>query len=349
MRNKFKHFILPFTLALCFAVCGLFSIGHMECTNIVSASQDTYYVHDYQHNLVLSSRVSTGNVTDKALFKANLFNVMNTATYTDYNTTTVNSIAYNYGYTISRSNTFVVPEPYFTNLARRYTSTLTGFVFGEDCYFKDLTFTSPAFNRLSAEYLPILMPNNNYIYDGYCLYTRLSLSGYIQNIHITFDYTIQDVDSTDTLHTFDSDIRPLSYTSFLNKYNIDSTMTMYGYNNTFGESAQVIEFVPLDPLVNYSIYNYSCTITYADVLTALVADDEYLQFEYYSIMTTQPDLRLPTTIQYVDNTNWFEGIATAVDNFLSIELLPDLSFYDILILAIAIPVLIWILKAWLGG
>lgn len=47
--------------------------------------------------------------------------------------------------------------------------------------------------------------------------------------------------------------------------------------------------------------------------------------------------------------NWLESFVQNINSFLSIELLPNFSFRDILWLALAIPLVMWFLKAWLGG
>lgn len=45
----------------------------------------------------------------------------------------------------------------------------------------------------------------------------------------------------------------------------------------------------------------------------------------------------------------FNSIIDAVDRFMSIEILPNFSFYDLLYIALGIPLTIWLLKLWLGG
>lgn len=47
--------------------------------------------------------------------------------------------------------------------------------------------------------------------------------------------------------------------------------------------------------------------------------------------------------------NWFASVWASVDGFLQAEVLPGISFWDILIMVVAIPLLIAILKIWLGG
>lgn len=47
--------------------------------------------------------------------------------------------------------------------------------------------------------------------------------------------------------------------------------------------------------------------------------------------------------------NWFSSVWASVDGFLQAEVLPGISFWDILIMVVAIPLLIAILKIWLGG
>lgn len=47
--------------------------------------------------------------------------------------------------------------------------------------------------------------------------------------------------------------------------------------------------------------------------------------------------------------NWTQVLVANVNSFLDIELLPRFSFRDILWLALAIPLVMWFLKMWLGG
>lgn len=50
------------------------------------------------------------------------------------------------------------------------------------------------------------------------------------------------------------------------------------------------------------------------------------------------------TIVNVDSINWFEQIIRDVNSILSIEILPNISFNDILLIAIAIPLAMWVVK-----
>lgn len=54
-------------------------------------------------------------------------------------------------------------------------------------------------------------------------------------------------------------------------------------------------------------------------------------------------------IEEIDALFVFRSIVDSVDSFMSTEILPNFSFYDILYIAIGIPLTIWLLKLWLGG
>lgn len=56
-----------------------------------------------------------------------------------------------------------------------------------------------------------------------------------------------------------------------------------------------------------------------------------------------------TQILNGQNFNWMQSLVGNINSFLDIELLPNFSFRDILWLALAIPLVLWFLKAWLGG
>lgn len=56
---------------------------------------------------------------------------------------------------------------------------------------------------------------------------------------------------------------------------------------------------------------------------------------------------LVTALQ--QDINWFDSIVTTVNSLLQIQVLPNFRILDILIIAVTIPLTIWLLKAWLGG
>ena len=75
---------------------------------------------------------------------------------------------------------------------------------------------------------------------------------------------------------------------------------------------------------------------------------------YYSVQSVNDnELRYGTImtdyVNAVSSTDIVGGVADNVNSFLQIEILPGLSFFGILLLAIAVPMLIWILKIFFGG
>lgn len=68
---------------------------------------------------------------------------------------------------------------------------------------------------------------------------------------------------------------------------------------------------------------------------------------YMNAMQDYGESKTPPT--ELDGLFVFNSIIDAVDRFMGIEILPNFSFYDLLYIALGIPLTIWLLKLWLGG
>ena len=96
------------------------------------------------------------------------------------------------------------------------------------------------------------------------------------------------------------------------------------------------------------ISNYRCMIEFPTNDTLIPCN------YYYSVQSVNDDeLRYGTIfsdyMNAVSSSDIVGGVADNVNSFLQIEILPGLSFFGILLLAIAVPMLIWILKIFFGG
>lgn len=73
----------------------------------------------------------------------------------------------------------------------------------------------------------------------------------------------------------------------------------------------------------------------------------FYTIEQYNEFATRYRDQLVETVVYTPNV--FGSIASSVNNVLSIEILPNFSFFDLLIVVVTIPLTIALLKLWLGG
>lgn len=88
-------------------------------------------------------------------------------------------------------------------------------------------------------------------------------------------------------------------------------------------------------LIEISSFPFTCNYHYS---VQSVNDEE---LRYGTIFTDY--------VNAVSSSDIVGGVADNVNSFLQIEILPGLSFFGILLLAIAVPMLIWILKIFFGG
>lgn len=96
------------------------------------------------------------------------------------------------------------------------------------------------------------------------------------------------------------------------------------------------------------ISNYRCMIEFPEDTLDIPCN------YYYSVQSVNDaELRYGTIltdyVNTVSSSDIVGGVADNVNSFLQIEILPGLSFFGILLLAIAVPMLIWILKIFFGG
>lgn len=98
------------------------------------------------------------------------------------------------------------------------------------------------------------------------------------------------------------------------------------------------------------ISNYRCLIEFPSTSELVSIPCNY----YYSVQSvedynTRYGTILTDYVNIVSSSDIVGGVADNVNSFLQIEILPGLSFFGILLLAIAVPMLIWILKIFFGG
>lgn len=98
------------------------------------------------------------------------------------------------------------------------------------------------------------------------------------------------------------------------------------------------------------VSNYRCIIEFPSTSDFVFIPCNY----YYSVQSvedynTRYGTILSDYVNVVSSSDIVGGVSDNVNSFLQIEILPGLSFFGILLLAIAVPMLIWILKIFFGG
>lgn len=80
-------------------------------------------------------------------------------------------------------------------------------------------------------------------------------------------------------------------------------------------------------------------------------DSERAQYwlRYSDYLEAQTELMSDMIFNYNNDISIFRTIVASVNDVLQIEILPSFRIFDILLLAITIPLTVWLLKAWLGG
>lgn len=125
----------------------------------------------------------------------------------------------------------------------------------------------------------------------------------------------------------------------------NSAFYLYPFKSELFGNIDVDEIYSSDAIMYIS--NYRCMIEFS----------EYTQGPcnyYYSVQSVNDaEMRYGTIftdyVNAVSSSDIVGGVADNVNSFLQIEVLPGLSFFGILLLAIAVPMLIWILKIFFGG
>lgn len=95
------------------------------------------------------------------------------------------------------------------------------------------------------------------------------------------------------------------------------------------------------------ISNYRCRIEFLDL--SVNTFNYYYSVQSVEDYNTRYGTILSDYVNVVSSSDIVGGVANNVNSFLQIEVLPGLSFFGILLLAIAVPMLIWILKIFFGG
>lgn len=129
---------------------------------------------------------------------------------------------------------------------------------------------------------------------------------------------------------------------------VTSNTAFYLYPNTY----ELFGNIDINEVYNSNaimyISNFRCWI---DILTPRALS--YCNY-YYGVQSVgDEELRYGTIlndyVNVVSSSDIVGGVADGVNSFLQIEILPGLSFFGILLLAVAVPMLIWILKIFFGG
>lgn len=150
----------------------------------------------------------------------------------------------------------------------------------------------------------------------------------VQNHYGGFEYvnlTTQDEGVTEGIS-----ILPLSYKRAFTINEINEFTDMYGGANGFIYIDKAIcEITPYDDVIELS---------YSQIVTDYEVQNDFIQYQAW--------------YDYDNIANFGdvgESLKDSVSNFLSTEILPNFTILNILLIVIAIPLLIYILKLFLGG
>lgn len=211
-------------------------------------------------------------------------------------------------------------------------------------FFESIEFTADYFPYYSAPLLSLTISEGD-IYNGYAFFISDSMQYYIDNVYVSYRYNIPNTDNV--VNVVNLPIQSIE----LNDSSISDRNIFKLLPNQYFGSPNYEGVHMYDPFADVThdqlnIYDYRLVFDFNSALSGGSADDGFLMLEYVQLLTTY-DIALPT--QIITNINWFDSIVDSVDSFLSIEILPGVSFYGLLVLAVCIPLLVFILKAWLGG
>lgn len=222
--------------------------------------------------------------------------------------------------------------------------------------FNSINFESKYFQYVSAPLLSLGLSQSN-IQNSYAIYLNDYMRNAISRVYCSYEYNL---DSSVTIVTVNEKIlEPYSLTTAMSQYPdlyVDNAFTKFPYQPFGSPSYEGVYLV--NPFVDWDnnedlpdtfiahIYNFSLTIEFNPLFTGYDVDENFHALVYCSYLydyTAQFPLRTITEV------SWFESVADSVDSFLSIEILPDFSFYNLLMLTVVIPLLVAILVSWLGG
>lgn len=338
-HEKIINAILDILLALSIFFAGLFLGSRYSQTPTASADESSSIPNQYHYPLTVSVKMS--DYRELLNFRPNSVFTFSMSDY--YDNYDIQPEYSGGGGNASIKNRY---NQRYANEVTPITLQLTGSgsYYADGVFFERIEFTANYFQYYSAPLLSLTIPEGD-IYNGYAFYVSDDMQYYIDNVYVSYRYNVPNTDNI--INVVNSPIQSIE----LNDASIPDRNIFKLLPYPYIGSPNYEGVHMYDPFANVTqdilnIYDYRVVFDFNTALSGGAADDGFVVLEYVSLFVDY-DVSLPT--QIITNVNWFDSIVSSVDSVLSIEILPGVSFYSILVLTICIPLLVIILKAWLGG
>lgn len=200
-------------------------------------------------------------------------------------------------------------------------------------------------------FVPIALINDYLLGDGEGIIELIDYAGYnivigLEVSYLGADYTEKHYRKVIPLDATNSLVRLLELTSDIN------TASFYHFNKILSDNRSVnfgmiTEFRLFIEQIDYGTADADLN-WYLDIY---MFDNERASFAlpYSDYLEAQTELMSDMIFNYNNDISIFRTIVASVNDVLQIEILPSFRIFDILLLAITIPLTVWLLKAWLGG
>ena len=206
-----------------------------------------------------------------------------------------------------------------------------------DFCFYESTFFNPKINNVEYSIDSIVFEKKNYFLKVKDLRSSItpSITALVLNggYNITYEIEGYYIDNSNNINNITSIIS--NYNGLLGtNYLYPSKTDLFGVSSINGNNLMYIKYyrVVVEFPNNYSdnlCYNYG------------VFSKEYEEINYNNALTSW--------VSISQTNNIGSSLLSSVNSFMSFEIVPGLSLLNILMLLVAIPLLIWILKLFLGG
>lgn len=200
-------------------------------------------------------------------------------------------------------------------------------------------------------FVPIALINDYLLGDEEGYIELLDYAGYnvavgLQIRYLGADYSekyynkVVSLDATNPsipLDTLTAEINTASFYHF-NKILSDNRSANFGLITEFRLFVEQIDYGTSDSVLHWYLSLY-------------MFDNQRTEFDmpYSDYLDAQTELMSDMIFNYNNDISIFRTIVASVNDVLQIEILPSFRIMDILLLAITIPLTVWLLKAWLGG
>ena len=153
------------------------------------------------------------------------------------------------------------------------------------------------------------------------------------------------------------EISDYSFTRYLDVYNYTfdvASILAGGLDNITPYLMEVngVQYFYIDyitVLLESTSSNRDATLDFAFELYYTEFNDYIGGYTYYDFLSAQSGATTKLVNNLSSNVNLLGSLIYTVNDFLNIEILPGITFTTLLLLALTIPLAIWLLKAWLGG